>query len=100
VRDADSLRAALLAADAIYMPDPQLATAGIHFKKVMQQLGIEDTVAARVRPHPNGNAAIAATPPKTGQRIAPNACIATASSGRCRNSPFIARVKLESLKRR
>ena len=60
VHDADSLRTALLAADAIYMPDPQLATAGIHFKKVMQQLGIEDTVAARVRPYPNGNAAMTA----------------------------------------
>ena len=60
VHDADSLRAALLAADAIYMPDPQLATAGIHFKKVMQQLGIEDAVSARVRPFPNGNAAMTA----------------------------------------
>ena len=60
VHDADSLRAALLAADAIYMPDPQLATAGIHFKKVMQQLGLEETLAARLRPFPNGNAAMRA----------------------------------------
>ena len=60
VHDADSLRAALLAADAIYMPDPKLATAGIHFKQVIQQLGIEDTVAARLRPFPNGYAAMTA----------------------------------------
>ena len=60
VHDADSLRAALLAADAIYMPDPHLATAGIHFKKVMHELGIEASVAARLRPYPNGNAAMTA----------------------------------------
>ena len=30
------LAAALLAADAIYFPDPALATAGIHFAKVMR----------------------------------------------------------------
>ncbi len=61
IHDADSLRAALLAADAIYMPDPQLATAGIHFKQVIQQLGIEETVAARLRPLPNGYVAMAAS---------------------------------------
>jgi molybdate transport system substrate-binding protein len=60
VHDADSLRAALCAADAIYLPDPQLATAGIHFNKVLQELGIAETVAARLRPFPNGNAAMTA----------------------------------------
>ena len=60
VGDAKTLRTALLAADAIYLPDPVLATAGIHFQKVLQQLGIADTVAARLRPFPNGNAAMRA----------------------------------------
>lgn len=54
VADAASLRAALLAADAIYFPDPAMATAGIHFAKVIDALGIRDAVAARVRNFPNG----------------------------------------------
>ena len=60
VHDADSLRTALRAADAIYFPDPKLATAGIHFAKVLERLGIAAEVASRLRPHPNGNAAMAA----------------------------------------
>ena len=48
------LRAALLAADAIYFPDPARATAGIHFAKVVDALGIREQVAPRVRNFPNG----------------------------------------------
>lgn len=51
---ADALRAALLAADALYFPDPAKATAGIHFAGVLERLGIRETVAARVRNFPNG----------------------------------------------
>jgi molybdate transport system substrate-binding protein len=58
VSDAAGLRAALLTADAIYFPDPKLATAGIHFAKVLDQLGIRDTIADRLRPHPNGATAM------------------------------------------
>ena len=58
VGDADSLRAALLAADAIYLPDPKLATAGIHFAKVLDALGIGGMVAGRLRAHPNGATAM------------------------------------------
>ena len=58
VGDADSLRATLLAADAIYFPDPKLATAGIHFAKVLDRLGIGEAVAGRLRPHPNGATAM------------------------------------------
>ena len=54
VDDAQSLRAALLAADAIYFPDPAKATAGIHFAKVLDSLGVRDAIAARVRNFPNG----------------------------------------------
>jgi molybdate transport system substrate-binding protein len=52
--DAASLRAALLAADAIFVPDTKTSTAGIHVAKVLQQLGIADAVAARLKIFPNG----------------------------------------------
>jgi molybdate transport system substrate-binding protein len=60
IGDADALRAALRGADAIYFPDPRLATAGIHFAKVLERLGIAAEVAPKLRPHPNGSAAMAA----------------------------------------
>jgi molybdate transport system substrate-binding protein len=60
VGDAASLREALLAADAIYFPDPKLATAGIHFAGVIEKLGIGGAVAPRLRPFPNGTTAMAA----------------------------------------
>lgn len=60
VGDAAALRDALQAADAIYFPDPATATAGIHFTKVMRQLGIANEVAPRVRNFPNGHAAMTA----------------------------------------
>ena len=50
----DQLKAALLAASAIYFPDPQRATAGIHFASVVDRLGVKDEVAARLRTFPNG----------------------------------------------
>jgi molybdate transport system substrate-binding protein len=58
IGNADSLRAALLDADAIHFPDPTQATAGIHFAKVMRDLGIADRVAGRLRPAPNGATAM------------------------------------------
>jgi molybdate transport system substrate-binding protein len=58
VGDAIALRAALLDADAIYFPDPQQATAGIHFAKVMRSLGIWDDAAPRLRTFPNGSTAM------------------------------------------
>lgn len=60
VESPGSLRVALLEADGIYFPDPELATAGIHFVKVLRALGIDGPVAARLRPHPNGAAAMGA----------------------------------------
>ena len=56
--DAAGLRAALLAADAIFVPDTKASTAGIHVAMVLQQLGIADEVAARLRIHPNGATAM------------------------------------------
>jgi molybdate transport system substrate-binding protein len=58
VNDAGSLRAALLAADAFFVPDTKASTAGIHVAKVLQQLGISDEVAARLRIFPNGATAM------------------------------------------
>jgi molybdate transport system substrate-binding protein len=56
--DAAGLRAAFLAADAIFVPDTKASTAGIHVAKVLQQLGIADEVAARLRIFPNGATAM------------------------------------------
>jgi molybdate transport system substrate-binding protein len=59
VASAEGLRAALLAADAIYFPDPAKATAGIHFAKVLRELGVWDEVQSRLRVFPNGSTAMA-----------------------------------------
>jgi molybdate transport system substrate-binding protein len=58
VTDAASLRAAFLAADAIFVPDTKASTAGIHVAKVLQQLGIAEDVAARLKIYPNGATAM------------------------------------------
>jgi molybdate transport system substrate-binding protein len=57
-KDAASLRDALLAADAIFVPDTKVSTAGIHVAKVLQQLGIADEVSARLKVSPNGATAM------------------------------------------
>lgn len=49
-----TLKGNLLAANGIYFPDPQRATAGIHFVDALKQLGIYDELASRLRPYPNG----------------------------------------------
>jgi molybdate transport system substrate-binding protein len=58
VRDAAELRKAFLAADAIFVPDTRASTAGIHAAKVLQQLGIADDVAGRLKIFPNGATAM------------------------------------------
>ena len=55
-----ALKAVLLNANGIYFPDPIKATAGIHFMRVLRELGIADEVAPRLRPYPNGASAMAA----------------------------------------
>ncbi|MEO7336391.1 MAG: substrate-binding domain-containing protein [Caldimonas sp.] len=54
----DGLRAALLAADRIYFPDPVRATAGIHFAAVLKRLGVHDELAGRFATFPNGATAM------------------------------------------
>ena len=55
-----ALKAALQAARGIYFPDPIKATAGIHVMKVIRELGLEAELANRLRPYPNGAAAMKA----------------------------------------
>lgn len=57
-RDVAELRDALLAVDQIFVPDIENSTAGIHVAKILRQLGIMDTVAARLQIHPNGATAM------------------------------------------
>lgn len=58
VTDAAALRALLQRASAIYLPDPERATAGIHALRVLRELG--QAQIERLRPFPNGAAAMAA----------------------------------------
>ena len=58
VKNADDLRKALVAADAIYVPDIKTSTAGLHVAKILQQLGIADDVAPRLKIYPNGATAM------------------------------------------
>jgi molybdate transport system substrate-binding protein len=55
----DALKAALQRASGVYFPDPQKATAGIHFMKVLQSLGIADELRGRIRNFPNGATSMA-----------------------------------------
>lgn len=57
-RNQAALREALLAADAIYVPDIKASTAGIHVAKVLVMLGIMEAVESRLKIHPNGATAM------------------------------------------
>jgi len=58
VGDAADLREALLASDAIFVPDTKASTAGIHVANVLDRLGIADEIASRLRIFPNGATAM------------------------------------------
>jgi molybdate transport system substrate-binding protein len=64
----EELRAALLASDAIYFPDPKQATAGIHFAKVLERLGIAVEAGSRLMTFPNGAAAMGALATSNAER--------------------------------
>ena len=55
---AEALRSALAAATALYFPDPQRATAGIYFARVLGELGLAESTRARWRTFPNGATAM------------------------------------------
>jgi molybdate transport system substrate-binding protein len=58
VSTAAGLKASLLEAHGIYFPDPEKATAGIHFVNVLKQLGIYNDVEKNLRAYPNGATAM------------------------------------------
>ena len=69
IGDVDAVRAAQLAADGIYVPDMQQSTAGIHFAKVLDRLGIRAQVERRLRVFPSGNIAMRALAEAQGRPI-------------------------------
>jgi len=60
VNTREALQAAMNAAQGIYFPDPDKATAGIHFMNVLKALGLNETLQSRFRVFPNGATAMAA----------------------------------------
>jgi molybdate transport system substrate-binding protein len=52
------LARALAAAPALYFPDPERATAGIHFARVLGELGLAESTRARWCTFPNGATAM------------------------------------------
>ena len=56
----EELRASLATATRLYVPDPERATAGIHFVKVLRALGLHDGAAPPIASYPNGASAMAA----------------------------------------
>lgn len=60
ITDRVALERSLRAATDIFLPDPQRATAGIHFVGVLDQLGIYAEVASQLRSYPNGVTAMLA----------------------------------------
>jgi molybdate transport system substrate-binding protein len=54
VGDRDALRRTLLAEAALYLPDTERSTAGMHCITILRKMGIHDDVIARVRAFPNG----------------------------------------------
>jgi molybdate transport system substrate-binding protein len=61
VGSTDAFEAALLAAEGIYIPDPEQSTAGGHILRVLRKLGIaEDDLKTRLHVFPNSEEALAA----------------------------------------
>jgi molybdate transport system substrate-binding protein len=54
IANAAELSQVFLAATALYLPDPERATAGIHCVDVLRRLGVLAAVQPRLRPYPNG----------------------------------------------
>ncbi len=65
----DALGRALRDADAVYVPDMQRSTAGMHMKTVFQQLGVLDDIAARIKEFPNGATAMKAMAAAPGRPV-------------------------------
>jgi molybdate transport system substrate-binding protein len=58
VKTRAELHSAMSAAQGIYFPDPDKATAGIHFMNVLKALGLDETLRSKFRIFPNGATAM------------------------------------------
>lgn len=65
----EALATLLRGAKGIYFPDPVKSTAGIHFMKVLKALGVDQELADRLRPFPNGATAMREMAAATGQGL-------------------------------
>lgn len=65
----DQFKQALMNARSLYAPDWRNATAGIHFRRVLEKLGIWNAVAPRLKTFPNGAAAMRALAAASGPCI-------------------------------
>lgn len=65
----DAVRDAFVAADGIYVPDLEQSTAGIHFAKVLDRMGIRAKVDSRLCVFPSGNVAMRALAEAQGHPI-------------------------------
>jgi molybdate transport system substrate-binding protein len=59
IQTIEELKATFRSAPALYFPDMEKSTAGIHFMKVMQQLGLDHELKERFKTFPNGATAMA-----------------------------------------
>jgi molybdate transport system substrate-binding protein len=59
ISNVDELKEAFRSAPALYFPDMEKSTAGIHFMKVMKTLGLDQELASRFKSFPNGATAMA-----------------------------------------
>jgi molybdate transport system substrate-binding protein len=58
VKTRDELHAAMSTSQGIYFPDPEKATAGIHFMNVLKALGLDESLRSKFRVFPNGATAM------------------------------------------
>jgi molybdate transport system substrate-binding protein len=58
IGDETMFREALLAADAIFVPDIVSSTAGMHVAKVLRQLAVFERIEGRLKVFPNGATAM------------------------------------------
>lgn len=59
LNNAEQLAQALAQASGVYMADPVKSTAGIHFMKVLRELGLDQSLGPRLKGFPNGQTAMA-----------------------------------------
>jgi molybdate transport system substrate-binding protein len=58
IKTVDDVREIFKSAPALYFPDMEKSTAGIHFMKVMKTLGLDEVLKSRFKTYPNGATAM------------------------------------------